>query len=394
VNVRSFRWVVVLCAFTLMFVGFGAAYSFPVFFRAFEAEFGAPRAHVSLVFALSASLYFVLGAPGGMLADRYGTRRVALVGVACLAAGLAAASFARSIEMLYVTYSIGLGIGIGLTYSPSVGAVQPWFDKQRVFASGLAVSGIGAGNLVAPPLVAWAIDALGWRGAYLALSAVALVLGGAAAATIRNAPPAAAATYQGVSLGEAMRTRTFWMLYVATGLSGFGGFVPMVHLGRYAVDAGHSESFGVLLVSLIGLGGLLGRLLVGVVADRLGRMRSLALMQLTMAAMLALWWASTSGPALAVMALGFGLAFGAYVATFPSVVMDLFGVKSVAGIIGFIYTAAGIGTLFGPTLAGAAHDATGSYSASILGAAMLALLASIVTGSLAPGAPAAARATR
>jgi MFS family permease len=131
-----------------------------------------------------------------------------------------------------------------------------------------------------------------------------------------------------------------------------------------------------------------------VVADRLGRMRSLALMQLTMAAMLALWWASTSGPALAVMALGFGLAFGAYVATFPSVVMDLFGVKSVAGIIGFIYTAAGIGTLFGPTLAGAAHDATGSYSASILGAAMLALLASIVTGSLAPGAPAAARATR
>ncbi len=385
-NVRSFRWVVVLCAFTLMFVGFGAAYSFPMFFVAFEAEFGAARAHVSLVFALSASLYFVLGAPGGMLADRYGTRRVALVGVACLAAGLAAASFARSIEMLYVTYSIGLGIGIGLTYSPSVGAVQPWFDKQRVFATGLAVSGIGAGNLVAPPLVAWAITELGWRGAYLALSAVALVLGGAAAATIRKAPPAAAATYQGLSLGEAMRTRTFWMLYLATGLSGFGGFVPMVHLGRYAVDAGHPEVFGVLLVSLIGLGGLLGRLLVGAVADRLGRMRALALMQLMMAAMLLFWWASTGSVALSLMALGFGLAFGAYVATFPSVVMDLFGARSVAGIIGFIYTSAGIGTLFGPTLAGAAYDATGSYGSSILGAATLALLAAAITGSL-PAAP-------
>jgi predicted MFS family arabinose efflux permease len=123
--------------------------------------------------------------------------------------------------------------------------------------------------------------------------------------------------------------------------------------------------------------------LIGVVADHLGQMRSLALMQLMMASMLVLWWASTSGLALALMAIGFGLAFGAYVATFPSVVMGLFGARSVAGIIGFIYTAAGIGTLFGPTLAGAAYDATSSYSASILSAATLALLASAVTGSLA-----------
>ena len=79
---RSYGWVVVLCAFTLMFVGFGAAYSFAAFFRAFESEFGASRAHVSLVFSLCAFLYFLLGAPGGMLADRYGTRNVALAGVA------------------------------------------------------------------------------------------------------------------------------------------------------------------------------------------------------------------------------------------------------------------------------------------------------------------------
>ena len=58
--------------------------------------------------------------------------------------------------------------GFGLTYVPSVGAVQPWFEKHRVLASGIAVSGIGVGNLLAPPLAAWWIDALGWRGAYLA----------------------------------------------------------------------------------------------------------------------------------------------------------------------------------------------------------------------------------
>lgn len=372
---RNYGWVVVLCAFTLMFVGFGAAYSFAAFFRAFEAEFGASRAHVSLVFSLCAFLYFLLGAPGGMLADRYGTRIVALAGIVFLVAGLVAASFASSVAVLYATYSIGLGIGIGLTYVPSVGAVQPWFEKRRVLASGIAVSGIGAGNLLAPPLAAWWIDAFGWRGAYLALAACTLVLGGAAAAAIRNRPVGGARATDGMDLRAAVRTRNFWVLYVTLVFTGFGCFVPLVHIGPYAVDAGHPESFGVLLVSLIGLGSLIGRFAVGSIAERFGRMRSLALMYLGMALMLLLWWASTGTVALAFMAVGFGVSYGGFVATFPTVVMDLFGARSVSGIIGCIYTAAGIGTLLGPPVAGAAFDATGSYSLPILGAAALALIA-------------------
>lgn len=371
----SYGWVVVLCAFTLMFVGFGAAYSFAAFFRAFQAEFSASRAHVSLVFSLCAFLYFMLGAPGGMLADRYGTRNVALAGVAFLVAGLVGASYARSVEVLYLTYSLGLGIGIGLTYVPSVGAVQPWFEKNRVLASGIAVSGIGLGNLVAPPVVAWCIEALGWRGAYLALAVFTLVLGGAAAAAIRNRPAGHSQPTTGVPLRAAMRTRNFWVLYATLALSGFGCFVPLVHLGPYAVDAGHEESFGVLLVSLIGLGSLVGRFAVGAIAERVGRMRSLALMYLAMALMLLLWWGSTGALALSLMAVGFGMSYGGFVATFPSVVMDLFGARSVSGIIGCIYTAAGVGTLFGPPVAGAAYDATGSYAAPILGAALFALIA-------------------
>jgi OFA family oxalate/formate antiporter-like MFS transporter len=382
----AYGWVVVLCAFTLMFVGFGAAYSFAAFFRAFESEFGASRAHVSLVFSLCAFLYFMLGAPGGMLADRYGTRNVALAGVVFLVAGLVGASYATSVTVLYATYSIGLGIGIGLTYVPSVGAVQPWFEKHRVLASGIAVSGIGAGNLLAPPLAAWWIEAFGWRGAYLALAACTLVLGGAAAAAIRNRPAGQGRAAGGVPLREALRTRNFWVLYVTLALSGFGCFVPLVHLGPYAMDAGHPESFAVLLVSLIGLGSLVGRFGIGSIADRFGRMRSLALMYLGMALMLLLWWASSGQLALALMAVGFGISYGGFVATFPTVVMDLFGARSVSGIIGCIYTAAGIGTLFGPPVAGAAFDASGSYSAPILGAAALALAAAAGVRSLrAPG---------
>jgi MFS family permease len=373
----GYGWVVVLAAFTLMFVGFGAAYSFGAFFKAFQAEFGASRAHVSLIFSLCAFLYFLLGAPGGMLADRYGTRNVALAGVGFLAAGLAAAAYAQSVAVLYLTYSIGLGVGIGLTYVPSVGAVQPWFEKNRVLASGIAVSGIGAGNLLAPPLAAWWIELFGWRDAYLVLAGCTLVLGGAAAAAIRNRPAGAPAATSGVSLREAARTRNFWVLYASLILTGFGCFVPLVHLAPYAIDAGHPEAFAVLLVSLIGLGSLVGRFAIGTVADRIGRMRSLALLYLGMALMLALWWASTGRIALSVMAVGFGISYGGFVATFPSVVMDLFGARALSGIIGCIYTAAGIGSLLGPPLAGAAFDAWGSYDAPILGAALLALVAAV-----------------
>jgi MFS transporter, OFA family, oxalate/formate antiporter len=378
----GYGWVVVLAAFTLMFVGFGAAYSFAAFFKAFQAEFGASRAHVSLVFSLCAFLYFLLGAPGGMLADRYGTRNVALVGVAFLVAGLVGASYAQSVAVLYLTYSIGLGVGVGLTYVPSVGAVQPWFDKNRVLASGIAVSGIGAGNLLAPPLAAWWIELFGWRGAYLALAACTLVLGVAAAAAIRNRPAGEAQATSGVPLRAAFATRNFLVLYVSLVLTGFGCFVPLVHLGPYAVDAGHPEAFGVLLVSLIGLGSLVGRFGIGGIADRIGRMRSLALLYLGMALMLLLWWASTGKLALSVMAVGFGISYGGFVATFPTVVMDLFGARSVSGIIGCIYTAAGVGTLLGPPLAGAAFDAWGAYEVPILGAALFALLAAIGSAAL------------
>jgi len=89
-----YGWVVVAAAFTLMFVGFGAAYSFAAFFSAFESEFGASRGEIALVFSLCAFLWFSSGAPAGMLADRFGARRVAIAGVVFAALGMLGAAFA------------------------------------------------------------------------------------------------------------------------------------------------------------------------------------------------------------------------------------------------------------------------------------------------------------
>jgi predicted MFS family arabinose efflux permease len=303
---------------------------------------------------------------------------VALIGVACLVAALWLASRASSLGALYATYSIGIGLGVGLVYVPSVGAVQPWFAANRAFASGLAVAGIGAGNIAGPLLATWWIGLFGWRAAYLALALFALVLGGAAALAIRQQPAIAkTGPAAGTPLRLAMRTPPFWFIYASLVLSCVGLFVPMVHLAPYAQDAGYSEAQGVTLVSLIGLGSLLGRFTVGGLADRLGRMPSLAAMYAGLGLMLVVWWSTTAWWLLALFALVFGICYGAYVALVPTIVMDLYGARSVSGIIGTLYTGAGIGTLIGPWLAGAAFDAFGSYTLPILAAAALSFLAAV-----------------
>lgn len=365
-----YGWVVVAAAFTLMFVGFGAAYSFAAFFSAFEAEFGASRGEIALVFSLCAFLWFSSGAPAGMLADRFGARRVAIAGVACLVLALWVASLAQSLGVLYATYSIGIGIGVGLVYVPSVGAVQPWFSANRAFASGLAVAGIGAGNFAGPLLAAWWIERFGWRGAYVALAAFVLLLGGAAAAALRQKDGKSSSIAHGIPLRAALRTTPFWLLFASLVLSCIGLFVPMVHLGPYATDAGYTEAQGVALVSLIGVGSLVGRFTVGAPADRLGRLPSLCAMYAGLGVMFLLWYVASAYWMLVLFALLFGACYGAYVALLPTIVMDLYGPRSVSGIIGCLYTGCGLGTLLGPWLAGVAYDAVGSYRLAMLAGAL------------------------
>jgi len=203
-----------------------------------------------------------------------------------------------------------------------------------------------------------------------------LVLGAIAATLIRTKEKISPdQKLPGLPLSEAIRTRPFWLLYGSLVFSCVGLFVPMVHLGPYAQDVGYTEAQGVTLVSLIGLGSLLGRFTVGPFADRLGRTPSLAAMYAGLGAMLLVWWAVSAWWLLALFAVAFGMFYGAYVALLPTIVMDLYGARSVSGIIGCLYTGAGVGTLVGPWLAGKAYDALGAYDLPILIGAGLSFLA-------------------
>ena len=377
-----YAWVVVGAAFTALAVIFGVAYSFAAFFESFTSAFSAGRAEVSLVFGLSGLLYFVLGAFGGMLSDRFGPRAVTSAGMLCIAAALALGSRATSMAQLTAVYGVGLGVGIALVYTPSIGCVQPWFTRRRGLAAGIASAGIGAGTFGVPLLAAAAIVHWQWRGAMLALAAGVLALGLAATLLLRPAPTAtrrAGSTVPGLTLGQALRSRSFLWLYAMCVLASPGMFIPFAHLSASARDFGVGDAQAVGLVGLIGIGSLTGRFVIGGVADRVGRGWTLVAVQASLGLSMLLWWAAGGYPALALFALWMGLSYGGIVSLMPALCMDLYGARAVASVIGALYTGAALGNVAGPWIAGRVFDASGSYAAVIAGCAGLSALATLAT---------------
>ncbi|OKO88355.1 MFS transporter permease [Bradyrhizobium sp. NAS80.1] len=385
-------WFVVAAAFAVMFVGFGSAYTFSAFLEPLQRDFGASRGSISLVFSIAGFLYFALGLVSGPLADRVGSRPLAVIGMILVAVGLSAASTARSLVEVYLAYGLGVGLGVGCAYVPAIGAVQRWFVRRRGFASGLAVSGIGLGTLAMPPFASTLIASVGWRGAYLVLGAIALVIGGGLSLLIENDPKdrglspdgdppretSGATNAGGASVREAVRSPQFVGLYVSCLICSFGAFVPFVHLVPYARDNGVTASPAVLLLGMIGAGSTAGRFFLGALADRMGRDRSLIMVLIGMAFAMAIWAVAANVWALAAFAFVYGVFYGGWVAVLPAVVMDYFGGRNVSGIIGILYTSVAFGTLVGPSAAGFVYDVNHSYTLPILLSASANIVAALI----------------
>jgi MFS family permease len=358
-------WVMVWATFVCLAVIFGVSYSFAAFFENFANEFAAQRADVSWIFGLCGLVYFVLGAGGGMLADRWGPRLVCMAGMISIAIGLFLTSLAQSLTTVYLSYGLLVGLGIALVYTPSIACVQPWFNKRRGLASGIASSGVGAGTLILPVVVSYLLTEINWREALQTMSAGVLLIGLTAGFLLKRAPNLngnSSGQLPGLALSAALTTPSFKWLYMGTLLGAPVMFVPFAHISAAARDAGVPDAQAVGLVGLIGIGSLVGRFAIGWLADRMGRIKTLMLMQGLMGLSYLVWAGAQDRWMFAAFALWFGLSYGSIVSLLPAICMDLFGGRAVSAIIGTLYTGAALGNLLGPVLAGQAFDMTQSYS--------------------------------
>lgn len=396
-------WIVVFSGLGLN-LALGVLYAWSVFAKQMTETvelggWGLTKTEASLPYMLAIGVFALMMVPAGRLQDRLGPRVAAMAGAVLTGAGMVVSSFAGPGNMLPVLVGFGLmaGSGFGLGYAAATPAAIKWFPPEKKgMITGIVVSGFGLAPLYIAPLSKYLLSAHGVGGAFRILGAGFTVVTLLLARMIVNPPlavAAAGATGAGVSASgsapapstsvwrEMLGTRAFYLLYLEFTFTALAGLMIIGHLAKIiAVQTGGLVQTGFMLVATMAVFNASGRLMAGFLSDRFGRIRTLAVVCLTQACVMLVF------PGLDGM-LGFflgsgvvGFSYGACLALFPATVGDFWGAKNFGLNYGLLFTAWGVGGMFGPLLAGRIADSTGSYQmAYYIAAGLLVAAAGLTT---------------
>ncbi|MCL6283904.1 MFS transporter [Ruegeria sp. 2012CJ41-6] len=363
-----FRLLVTLLIATVANVGMWAVI---VIMPAVEAEFGASRADASLPYTLT-MIGFALGnLLLGRMVDRVGVT-LALIGAAGLSAAcFALASLAPSMTILSLIH-LGLGLGTAIGFGPLIADISHWFVKRRGIAVALVASGNYLSGAIWPTLLSDMLRDSGWQQVYLTLALITLITVIPLSLLLRRQVPAeahrsaaAAAQINARSAGLSPR-----MLQVVLGLAGIGCCVamsmPQVHIVAYCVGLGYGPAVGAEMLSLMLLGGVVSRVISGLVADRLGGLRTLLIGSALQGTALFLFLPYDGMVPLYVVSALFGLSQGGIVPSYALVVREYLPPREAGARVGFVMMMTVLGMALGGWMSGWIYDVTGSYTAAFI----------------------------
>ena len=374
-HLRPAARIVTVCSLSL-FIIFGIRLSFSVFFAEFVLVEGWSNEASAAIFSLN-MLFFALTAPlAGLALDRYGPRPVFGLGVLLMAAGLWLSSRATSLTDLLLSYGVIEGCGLGITgLGPVASVVAGWTTPaQRGRAIGIAFAGTGVGSLVFVPVANWLIAQFDWRGAYLVLSLVCLVVLLPLMVSGLKRPPVGLSQRAGtptvkVAWRALLRQPVFWALLIV-GLTALG---PVRSLTVHQIAA--MESAGVertVAANVVGLAGLFTSgsfIALGWLSDRFGRAAAFAIGAIGLlgaVVMLALLPITGGGFVLILFAIFMALGEGTRSSQSTALASDVFqgqGLGFINGLMGGMF---GIGAALGPWLVGRLRDESGGYETGML----------------------------
>lgn len=396
-------WAVVFCGLGLN-LALGVLYAWSVFAKQMTEPvaaggLGLTKTEASLPYMLAIGVFALMMVPAGRMQDKLGPRKVAMAGAVLTGLGLMVSSLVQPGMLWPVLVGFGLmaGAGFGLGYAAATPAAIKWFPPEKKgLVTGLVVSGFGLAPVYIAPLARHLLEDYGTSGAFRILGAAFTVIALALGSRIVNPPvalvPAPAAGGKAANSAAAnadnaapdwrtmLRTRAFYLLYIEYTFAALAGLMIIGHLARIiAVQTGGAVQTGFLFVASMAVFNALGRLMAGMLSDKLGRLRTLMFVCLSQAAVMLAF------PGLDGMAGFFagsavvGFSYGACLALFPATVADYWGSKNFGLNYGLLFTAWGLGGVFGPLLAGRIADATGSYTLAYYIAAGLMLAAAALT---------------
>ena len=354
----------------------GLMHSYAVFLVAYLGAFGWSRAETSVAYSVSQLVVGISSPLVGALVDRLGTRVLVAVGAVLLVIGLAANASVSALWQVIVLYGLVMTLGsncLGLVVSVPI--LSRWFVRRRGLAISIVQSANGFGRAASAPVTQLLISSMGWRRSYLALAgfmALAVVPIVRAFPTREpdtaerdgGEPRRAAAPAHAWTVGEAMRTPHFWLLFAVYLLTGLGSFLVSLHQLAFAVDVGFDKLYA---ASVLGTGSLLavvGTIGTGTISDYIGREVSAILAYLVsiVGVVCALFITSPEQHALLWLhACFFGLTWGARGPQITAKTADLFQGPHLGAILGVISIGTGLGAAGGAWASGLIFDLSGSY---------------------------------
>ncbi len=363
------RYLTVGGAVLTQFTVIGVLFSFGLFFKELQAEFGWSRTLLSGANALSFFMMGVLAMLGGRLTDRFGPRIVLGVSGLCFGIGYILLSRMQAPWQMYLLFGTLIGLGLGFHDVVTLSTIARWFEGRRGLMTAVAKVGTGVGQMAVPLLAAVLITALGWQTAMLVLGVSASVLLLIAALLMQRppAPPAAAAqTTPGGDFAGIRRTRLFWTICAIQFLFFPSMMTLPLHLPVHGMDLGMSRTQAATLLLVIGGASIAGRLAVGGLVDRIGgRNGYLLCFSTVIIGLIAFLTIDQIGLLLVFVAI-YGFGHGGFFTVVSPAVAEYFGMKVHGAVFGTVLFFGTIGGSIGPILAGLAFDLYGSYTLAFL----------------------------
>lgn len=392
-----YGWVIVGVAFMVATILLGIRFSFGVFFKPLESEFALSRATTSSIYSVYSVFCAIFALLGGWAVDRFGPKRVIFLMGLAAGLGLLLLSRASSLWQVFISYSLLLSVGTGGPMIVLLTTVSRWFEKKRGLALGITASGAASGTVVVTPLAAYLIATFSWRMSALVMGLVAWLVVMSLALLLRRDPSEIGAVVDGVkaeatpvrgsrgdlpadlSLLRALRTRSFWSMFAIFLFYGAGLNLILAHVVPYAIDRGVS---GVEAATILSLGGILSipfRVVAGRVADTLGEKIPGAICGLLLAGALVWLIRADDLGMFYLFAIAFGISWGGLSLVISTMVVGIFGGRSLGTIFGATDTGFALGAAIGPAIGGLLFDVTGVYTiAWLVGAAIMLIIVGLI----------------
>ncbi|MGA2748571.1 MAG: OFA family MFS transporter [Verrucomicrobiota bacterium] len=377
----SSGWTVVIAALAINLI-LGVLYAWGVILKALVSEWHWSRTDATMPMSVATVCFAAMMVFAGRCQDKFGPRLVATAGGIMLGLGLVASALVHSPAGMALTFGVGAGLGIGLGYSATTPPSIKWFPPARKgLITGIVVSGVGLAAVYIAPLTQYLLKKTSIPTTFLWLGAGTLVLVPLLAQLLRNPPvqPLAQATSARTAPAprhesdwqEMLHTSQFYQLWLLMVLSASAGLMIIAQVAVIAKEQAN-WSWGFVPIATLAIFNTFGRLLSGVVSDKIGRTRTMTLAFLLQAVNM-MAFSHYNTPQLLVFGSAFtGLCYGTIFTLMPAATADFYGIRNLGVNYGLLFTAFGVAGVIGPILGARIHDSFGSYLyAFYISAAML-----------------------